>query len=344
MSREPEKEPKDVEDRFSSPQLQSGEKSEAGIEDNAASPASQGWAAWLQVVGAFSLNMNTWGLMNAFGSWQTFYQLDLLRAYSAFSISWIGGVVYAVVFSRVQASSAFGWATRAVAFIVLATSILPLLFMRSRHVPTGNLCLFDRAALFDVPYMLLNIGLLFGFMGLYIIFYYVQFYAIRKIDASSPVVNYLLTILNATSLLGRVVAGFYADKIGSINMQAAVALISALLTYCLIAIRNIPGLIVFCLLYGASAGAFQGLPAAGIATLCDDPSTIGIRIGMTLAFVGVGVLVSNPIAGAILGPISARDAGDWTGLIVWCAVLLTASGICMVAARTARVGVNLKAI
>ncbi|KAL2360790.1 hypothetical protein RJZ56_006337 [Blastomyces dermatitidis] len=35
----------------------------------------------------------------------------------------------------------------------------------------------DRTAFKDVPYILLNIGLIFGFMGFYIIFYYIELYA-----------------------------------------------------------------------------------------------------------------------------------------------------------------------
>lgn len=75
--------------------------------------------------------------------------------------------------------------------------------------------------------------------------------------------------------------------------------------------------------YGFSAGAFMGLPAASIVTLSADKSKIGTRIGMTLAFVGFGVLVSNPIAGAILGTDQ-----NWIGLIIWCGVLLIASALC----------------
>ena len=50
----------------------------------------RGVLAWLQVVASFLLNINNWGLINTFGAFQAWYELDLLRSYSPSAISWIG--------------------------------------------------------------------------------------------------------------------------------------------------------------------------------------------------------------------------------------------------------------
>jgi hypothetical protein len=60
----------------------------------------------------------------------------------------------------------------------------------------------------------------------------------------------------------------------------------------------------------------MGLPAAGVVCLSANKTKIGTSLGMTLAIVGCGVLMSNLIAGAIL-----NGKGRWVGLIVWCGVL-----------------------
>jgi MFS family permease len=104
----------------------------------------------------------------------------------------------------------------------------------------------------------------------------------------------------------------------------------------LIAIRSTAGLIIYSLLYGFPAGAFMGLPATGVARLSEDHSKIGIRLGMTLGFVGFGVLISNPIAGAILAV-----NGSWTGLIVWCGALITLDTVSMAGSRICKVGYGL---
>jgi predicted MFS family arabinose efflux permease len=205
--------------------------------------------------------------------------------------------------------------------------------MKTRTSTRTRRSLVDSSALKDVPYILFNCGLLFGFMGIYVIFYYIELYALLESNVAPTLANFILVIVNASSILGRLIPPFYADKMGSINVQTAVALICALLTFCLIAIANLPGLIVFSLLYGFFAGTFMGLPAAGVARLSGDHSTIGTRLGMTLTFVGLGVLVSNPIAGAILG-----EERNWIGLICWCGTLLAVSGASMWASRVAKVG------
>ncbi|EFE38640.1 hypothetical protein TRV_06689 [Trichophyton verrucosum HKI 0517] len=392
------------------------------------------WFAWLQVLGAFCLNLNTWGLMNAFGVYQTYYELDLLSSRSPSDISWIGstqaflmfiismvvgpvvdagyvktllalgslltvlgmfmtslctqywqvflaqaitmglgfgclyvpapavvsqyfnkstalamgassagsaigGIIYPIIFSRLQPRIGFPWATRVIGFIILATQLLPVFLMKPRSVPTkrARYNVVDTTAFRDSPYMLLNLGLIFGFTGLYIIFYYIQLYSLEETHISHVLESYLLVIINGSSLAGRLIPGFYADRIGSINVQTIVAFISALLTFCLIAIKSAAGLVVFCVIYGFSAGAFMGLPAAGVVNLSADKSKIGTRLGMTLAVVGCGVLVGNPIAGAIL-----NGRGGWVGLICWCGALLTASVISMAASRVSKVGFGLR--
>ncbi|RDL30329.1 Uncharacterized protein BP5553_10207 [Venustampulla echinocandica] len=390
--------------------------------------------AWIQVFGAFFLNLNTWGLMSAYGQFQTFYQLELLTSQSPSNISWIGstqaflmfltsiiagpifdagyvntllwtgslltvlgmcltsickeywqvfltqgiimgvgfglmylpapaviaqyfhkrsalamimsstgtaigGIIYPITFAQLQPRIGFGWATRVLAFIILSTSLVPLAVMKPRIKTSTKRIFIDASAFRDVPYMLLNLGNLFGFMGLNIILYYIQLYALEESSVSPALASYLLVIINASSLIGRLISGLCVDRLGPVNVQTAVVLSSAVLTFCLLAIKNPPGLVVYSALYGISAGPFMGLPSAGVVRISPDPSKFGIRIGMTLAFVGFGVLVSNPIAGALLA-----DRGRWTGLIVWCGGLLAAASVSMAASRIAKVGIKLSSV
>ncbi|KAI0950722.1 hypothetical protein AcW1_007958 [Taiwanofungus camphoratus] len=51
-----------------------------------------GLLAWMQVVGAWILFFNTWGIINTFGAFQTFYEEDLLSTNSPSSIAWVGSI------------------------------------------------------------------------------------------------------------------------------------------------------------------------------------------------------------------------------------------------------------
>lgn len=53
-------------------------------------PAGDNVTANLQVVGAFFLMFNTWGIANTFGAFQTYYEGALLREETPSNISWIG--------------------------------------------------------------------------------------------------------------------------------------------------------------------------------------------------------------------------------------------------------------
>ncbi|KAN0072260.1 Major facilitator superfamily domain containing protein [Elaphomyces granulatus] len=51
-----------------------------------------GLKAWLQVVGAFFLFFNSWGVINTFGAFQTYYEQHDLSSLSPSTIAWIGSV------------------------------------------------------------------------------------------------------------------------------------------------------------------------------------------------------------------------------------------------------------
>ncbi|KAH8911940.1 MFS general substrate transporter [Coniochaeta sp. PMI_546] len=61
-------------------------------------PPDGGLQAWLQVVGAFSVLVATWGLVNTYGVYQTHYQTVMLTSDSASSISWIGSLQACLLF------------------------------------------------------------------------------------------------------------------------------------------------------------------------------------------------------------------------------------------------------
>ncbi|KAI1157750.1 monocarboxylate permease-like protein [Nemania serpens] len=216
--------------------------------------------------------------------------------------------------------------------ILLATSLIPVLLMKSKASPGPTRNIIDREAFKDGPYLLFGTGLFFGFTGFFIVLNYIQLFAIEN-SMPTSIANNVLVIINASSLVGRLVGGFYADRIGSIHVQDLVAFIAAILTYALLAVHTVAGLVVYSVLFGFTAGTFTGLPATGVVSLSTDKSKIGTRLGMTLAYLSVGVLVGNPIAGAILG----RN-GNWTGLIAFCASLFVISGGTIVASRIMKVG------
>jgi hypothetical protein len=55
-------------------------------------PPNGGLKAWLHVLGGFCLFFNTWGILNAFGVFQTYYESGALFTETSSNIAWIGAI------------------------------------------------------------------------------------------------------------------------------------------------------------------------------------------------------------------------------------------------------------
>ncbi|KZF19209.1 MFS general substrate transporter [Xylona heveae TC161] len=381
-----------------------------------------GLRAWLQVLGSFSLFLNTWGVINSFGAFQSYYEDELLRHVSSSDISWIGslqacllliigvatgplfdagyfyvllsvgsflvvfgmfmtslcteywqlmlaqgltcglgsgclfipsvaivstyfttkksfatgiaasgsglgGVIYPIVFARLQPRIGFGWATRVIAFLMLGMLLGCLAVMRVRVLPPQKRRLLEPRAFLELPFTMFTVAEFFGFMGLYIPFFYCTAYAAKNTGMSHNLSFYMLPIINAGSVFGRIIPNFLADKTGPLNMLIPCSLISALLAFCWIAIESTGGFIIFSLLYGFFSGTFVSLPPTTVVSLSPSLQMVGTRMGMSFCFAGLGLLIGTPVAGAIL------QSSGWLGTQLFCACSVTVAVACCLVAR-----------
>jgi len=194
--------------------------------------------------------------------------------------------------------------------------------------------LVDPSALHDKPFLLLIAGLLTTFMGIYTTLYYVNIFAMARTSAAPGVAPYILVILNGASTVGRILPSAMADRIGPTHVLACTALCSGILCFCLLLIYGEAGIVAWAVVYGCTAGAFMGLPAAGVVSISSCRKRVGARLGMTLGVVGCGVLIAEPIAGVIL----SRHPANWAGLVTWSASLKLAGFLFMFTARVAKAG------
>ncbi|RDW70382.1 major facilitator superfamily protein-5 [Coleophoma crateriformis] len=212
----------------------------------------------------------------------------------------LGGLIYPIVFRKLEITIGYGWATRVIGFISFGTLLVSAMVLKPRILPPKKRALLDRTAFKDMPFILFSLSLFFIFIGLYIPFFYMPSYATEKIHTSQSLGFYLLAILNAASIFGRIIPNIIADKYGSLNILAPFILVAGGLQFAWIGIHNLAGIIVFCILFGFFSGSIVSLPPTALVTLSPDLSVIGTRMGMCFSFAGLGLLIGNPIAGAIL--------------------------------------------
>lgn len=70
----------------------------------------------------------------------------------------IGGVIYPIVFHRLQPRIGFPWATRVLGFIALAGLSVSIMVIRVRVSPPQRRKLIDLTAFVDLPFMLFSVG------------------------------------------------------------------------------------------------------------------------------------------------------------------------------------------
>ncbi|KAL9470822.1 hypothetical protein ACSS6W_008763 [Trichoderma asperelloides] len=255
-------------------------------------PPNGGLTAWIQVLGAHFLLFNSWGLVNSIGVFQTYYQDDLLKSSNASDISWIGTVQ---------------------AFLLVALSVI-----------VGPI--FDRG----YSRTLIIVGTFFTVFGTMMQSLGTTYYQIflaqgltRHANVDSTLSFYLLAILNASSIFGRIIPGLIADKYGSLETAIACTLVAGTLGYVAIVIKNLGGLLVFAILYGFVSGAVVSLPSAIVASLTPDMKLGGTWMGQSFFLAALGILIGSPIAGTIINVPENKFSDGF----IFSATLIMAAGM-----------------
>lgn len=220
------------------------------------------------------------------------------------------------MFHKLINNLGFGWTTRIIAFVALAGLVFSIAVIKPRlPPPKQSRPLVDKSALKELPFLIFCVGLFFSFVGLYFPFFYLPTYFTTFLHSDNNIAFYVIAILNGASVFGRIAPGILADHIGSLNTIVPIGFIAAALAFAWIGIRNEAGTIVFAILYGFASGAIVSLPATILARLTSNMSILGTRMGMCFTLAGLGLLIGNPIAGALL---------DIEGQIFWKGQLFSA--------------------
>jgi hypothetical protein len=80
------------------------------------------------------------------------------------------------------------------------------------------LLVVDKHALRNLPLVLMVVGFLFSFMGIYVMLYYVNLLAAQRTNAPHRLAEQTLTILNGESTVGWILPSVLADRIGVVSV------------------------------------------------------------------------------------------------------------------------------
>ncbi|KND86199.1 putative transporter MCH4 [Tolypocladium ophioglossoides CBS 100239] len=249
-----------------------------------------------------------------------------------------GGVVLPIMMKNLIEHTGFPWMMRIMALGFLLLLSLTCLTVKSWLPPRPRPFRMKEyvAGLCNQP-MALTTAAFFLFMsGMFLPFNYILLQA-ESVGIASELVTYLLPIMNAASVLGRIVPGALADVFGRYNVIITLTLVSALSCLTIwIPAKGTPGIVAFAILFGFSSGGYISLCPSIVAQI-SDIGEIGTRVGIAFAIQALGALIGSPIGGAI----DSKQGGNFTGMQIFCGCSMLASTCLFVAARYVQSGFKL---
>ncbi|OJZ83018.1 hypothetical protein ASPFODRAFT_83516 [Aspergillus luchuensis CBS 106.47] len=211
-----------------------------------------------------------------------------------------GGVIFPIALNRMFENNhlGFGWSVRIVGFIILALLIIAMSTLRER-LPSRKGPFLVPSAFTNLNFVGTTIALFFMIWGMFTPFFYIEIFATYK-GMGATLATYMLPILNAASIFGRLLPGFIADKFGPFTTLFISATVTSVLLFSWIAVSSNAGIIVFSIFYGSCSGAIISLMSPCIAKITPEPQLIGTYLGMALFVVAIAGLTGTPICGALI--------------------------------------------
>lgn len=250
-----------------------------------------------------------------------------------------GGVVYALVFQSLLPRVGFAWAARAMGFASFATLSVSVLVLRRRTPPpAGVRPLLDLRAFRERPYVVYCLGISLSYVAFFVPIFYLQTYALSHGLGGQTVGLYLVAILNAASVVGRLSPSLIANRIGPVQTLLISVTLAGVTAFSWINTSTGGGNIAFAIFFGFFTGGIVALPAVVLTSFTPDLSRLGTRLGMSSMLNGIASLIGTPIAGAILS-----STGNYLGIQLFAGFLFLATSVFIVVLRFVLTGRKLVA-
>ncbi|EMD35187.1 major facilitator superfamily protein [Gelatoporia subvermispora B] len=249
----------------------------------------------------------------------------------AMSGSGLGGTAYPIALQYLLKRLGFAWAVRVSGLACLVICAVALAMVNSRPVPRGDhrpSPWFYSSMLKDTRFVFMIVGSCFIALGLFIPFFYIVSYGTDN-GMSAETGFYMLAMLNAGSVAGRLAPPRLADSIGRFALLIPCAFLAGLSSLVFWAYaRSLPSLMMFAALYGFFSGAFNALIVPCIAQI-SDVREVGSRIGLLYSIISFPSLLSGPIAGCLL----KHNNGSYAGLITLNGTTIIIGSLIMLCAK-----------
>ncbi|PIL34880.1 MFS general substrate transporter [Ganoderma sinense ZZ0214-1] len=243
--------------------------------------------------------------------------------------SGVGGVTWPIMYQALFTRLGFAWTVRITGFVTLVLCGIAIVTVKSNlSTPTQSQPWLNLRMFRDLPYILVIIGSVLICLGLFIPFFYIVDYSTAQ-GISPHTAFYVLSVMNAGGVLGRLAPPFLSDTLGRYNVLVPCALLAGLsmLVFWPFA-TGLTALMLFAALYGFFSGAFNALVIPCVAQI-SEVREIGTRVGVLYSIISFPALCGGPAAGALL----KAQHGSYLGMILLGGAAVVAGSLFLLWAR-----------
>ncbi|OLN81044.1 Riboflavin transporter MCH5-like protein 18 [Colletotrichum chlorophyti] len=196
----------------------------------------------------------------------------------------LGATIYPLIFESLQPRIGFGWTVRVIGFITLATCCYAVVVARPHSRGQNKSISKDSslkeiahaAGLVDTRYIIQCIAIFFSNLAFFQPLYYIQSYAQTHGMQGQDLAKYLLVILNAAGIPGRIIPSWVADRAGVLNTYIGICTLTAATIFYWISVHNAAANVAFSALYGFFSASVVTLAPVVLASITDDLGILAI--------------------------------------------------------------------
>ncbi|SNX81806.1 related to Monocarboxylate transporter 1 [Melanopsichium pennsylvanicum] len=235
-----------------------------------------------------------------------------------------GGIIWPLILQALfdHPKIGFSWGVRIAAFLLAILLTISNALMRPRIAPNSKALRQPWSQAVSLltedisTYTLFVIGTAILFINFFVPFFSIASYA-KKVEFTPSMATHMVAIINAASMVGRLVSGPLGDRYGRFNVLTCFGFASFL---SLILFWPIPGLtltkagvIALAITYGIASGGSIATVASCVAQI--SPKNAGAKLGLMWSLAAPGTLVGPVISTALVSKMDGR----YTALALWAA-------------------------
>lgn len=183
-------------------------------------------------------------------------------------------------------------------------------------------------------YLYLVLSMFFDEFSIILVITYIATYGTAR-NLSESTTYIVVTVMNASGILGKIMLAFLSDKLGRFNVMLVIMLLMVISLFAIwLPYYNLAGYYLFAIIYGIAFGAVYALTPVLIAQI-SHTKEFGSRYATAYFIVSFGNLISMPIGSQF---INEETVANYNHMIIFAASTCAFATILLLFSRASMVG------